>query len=271
YWVSKKQYWCKYCSIFIRDDAPSRRMHETGLKHSGNKERFIRDLYRNGNKAKIEKAEEAVQIARIEAVTGTGASASRLSTLDALRAQATHRPREPSRPADKLANYSSAKDLGFDDEEKTSYEIEQELKGRAGEVGGWETVEYEPTGQYTEPAEASSSKRKLGEYNPDDDNHEGFRIQKKKDPYAEDDWDPRSAIKGKAKAVKEEIKAEVKEATSERGVWAAADPSGGEFIGTWDEEEQQQVEVKPEPVKEEPKDTSGLFKKRRPPPSSRKK
>jgi hypothetical protein len=46
----------------------SRRSHETGLKHSGNKERFIRDLYRNGNKAKIEKAEEAVQIARIEAV-----------------------------------------------------------------------------------------------------------------------------------------------------------------------------------------------------------
>lgn len=22
YWVSKKQYWCKYCNIFVRDDAP---------------------------------------------------------------------------------------------------------------------------------------------------------------------------------------------------------------------------------------------------------
>jgi WW domain-binding protein 4 len=50
-------------------DAQSRRQHETGLKHSGNKERFIRDLYRNGNKAKLEKEEEAVQIARIEAVS----------------------------------------------------------------------------------------------------------------------------------------------------------------------------------------------------------
>lgn len=147
-----------------------------------------------------------------KAAAGTGATSSRLSTLEALRAAAPgHKARESSRSKDKFANYSSAKDLGFEDEEteKTSYEIEQELKGRAGEVGGWETVEAEPTGLYTPPvpAEAESStagaKRKLGEYttvkNEQDDNHEGWRIRQKKDPYDEEEWDPRAAIKGKVK------------------------------------------------------------------------
>lgn len=67
--MSKKQYWCKYCNIWVRDDAPSRRLHETGLKHQGQKERFIRDLYKGGERAKKEKEAEARQYARIEAVS----------------------------------------------------------------------------------------------------------------------------------------------------------------------------------------------------------
>lgn len=74
-------------------------------------------------------------------------------------------------------------------------------------------MDYEPVGlssthdsaQGDQPeALASGSggyKRKLGEYDiGDDEDHESFRIQpRKKDPYEEDDWDPRTAIKGKAR------------------------------------------------------------------------
>ncbi|ORY79309.1 hypothetical protein BCR35DRAFT_97119 [Leucosporidium creatinivorum] len=67
YWVSRDKYWCKYCKIFIADDKPSRILHETGLKHKGNYERFIRDIYKRGEKDQKEKAEEAREIARIEA------------------------------------------------------------------------------------------------------------------------------------------------------------------------------------------------------------
>ncbi|RSH90850.1 hypothetical protein EHS25_010026 [Saitozyma podzolica] len=163
YWVSKKQYWCKYCNIWIRDDAPSRRHHETGLKHQGNKERFVRDLYKSGDKAKRDAAAEAIEMARIEAsaaaahakdVGGTYAGRpSVLATISAAKAAASSSRLRPSEKRDKWANYSTAQQLGFDDEEtaKSSYEIEQELKGRAGEVGAWEEVGYEPQGYSTPP------------------------------------------------------------------------------------------------------------------------
>lgn len=31
YWVSKKQYWCKYCNIWIRDDAPVSQFTTTSI------------------------------------------------------------------------------------------------------------------------------------------------------------------------------------------------------------------------------------------------
>ena len=74
YWVSHKKYLCKYCNIYIADDAPSRRQHETGLKHKGNVERFVRGLYKAGEKRKQDLDEEKREIARIEKVRGRRAA-----------------------------------------------------------------------------------------------------------------------------------------------------------------------------------------------------
>ena len=196
-----------------------------------------------------------------QAALKSGDTATKLTLLESLRAKQAalraggHKARDRG-PKDAFANYTSAADLGFKDEDtqKTSYEIEQELKGRAGEVGGWETVDYEPTGAYSgaldeqgdgegeDKGEGSSSgprydggystgtgeKRKLGQYDlRDEDDPESFdfirrdeasaaaasttgagaysagtippKRRPKLDPYDEDDWDPRAAIKGKVR------------------------------------------------------------------------
>lgn len=69
YWVSHKKYWCKYCEVFIADDAPSRTHHENGLRHHGNKERFIRNLYKTGQKRKQDEDEEKREVERIDQVS----------------------------------------------------------------------------------------------------------------------------------------------------------------------------------------------------------
>ncbi|WVR06579.1 hypothetical protein IAU60_003611 [Kwoniella sp. DSM 27419] len=228
YWVSKKQYYCKYCSIYIRDDAPSRKQHETGLKHIGNVERYIRDLYRGGAQAKREKAQEAAEMARIEALaaaahakdTHTRAPSSRPSVLQAIASSsaAAAAARRPIRdkPKDKFANYSTAEQLGLvnPDEEESSYEIEQQLGGKVGEAGQWEVVEAEPGAAYT-PAEGS--KRTRDQRDDDEAEGEGWKFDHKgkkavRDPY-EDDWDPASLklkLKSKEKRVFED-KNKVKE------------------------------------------------------------
>ena len=69
YWVSKKKYFCKYCEIYIADDVPSRQHHENGLRHKGNRERFIRGLYKEGEKRKKDQDEEKREMARVELVS----------------------------------------------------------------------------------------------------------------------------------------------------------------------------------------------------------
>lgn len=69
YWVSKKRYFCKYCNVYIADDAPSRQHHEGGMKHKGNMERFIRGIYKAGEKRVKDAAEEQRDMARIEQVS----------------------------------------------------------------------------------------------------------------------------------------------------------------------------------------------------------
>lgn len=74
YWVSHKRYFCKYCNIYIADDAPSRRQHEGGLRHKGNVERFVRDLYKTGEKRKHDLEEEKREMARIDRVSSVSAA-----------------------------------------------------------------------------------------------------------------------------------------------------------------------------------------------------
>lgn len=68
YWVSKKRYFCKYCDVYIADDVPSRQHHENGLRHKGNVERFVRGLYKAGEKRKKDAEEEKKEMRRIEQV-----------------------------------------------------------------------------------------------------------------------------------------------------------------------------------------------------------
>ena len=66
YWVSKKRYFCKYCDIYIADDTPSRQQHENGLRHKGNVERFVRGIYKAGEKHKKDLEEEKREMKRVE-------------------------------------------------------------------------------------------------------------------------------------------------------------------------------------------------------------
>lgn len=85
YWVSHKKYFCKYCNIYIADDVPSRRQHESGLRHKGNVERFVRGLYKEGEKRKQDLEEEKREMARVEQVRGLDTHTYFLLTAQALR------------------------------------------------------------------------------------------------------------------------------------------------------------------------------------------
>ncbi|CAE6431357.1 unnamed protein product [Rhizoctonia solani] len=147
FWVSKKRYWCKYCGISIADDAPSRQHHESGQRHKGNVDRYIRDIYKTSEKKKKDAAEEEREMKRIDAAAreayakdiGSGAAAGSTSTASSSSAPAP-RPAAakppPAKPTDKFANYSTAESLGFVDEAA----LEAQRRQTEGLAGEWQLV-----------------------------------------------------------------------------------------------------------------------------------
>ncbi|KDQ57436.1 hypothetical protein JAAARDRAFT_47417 [Jaapia argillacea MUCL 33604] len=149
YWVSKNRYYCKYCEIYIADDAPSRRQHETGLRHKGNVERFVRGLYKASSQKKHDQDEEKREMARVEQAAqaafaqdvGAGYAKAGSSSSSAASTSAPVAPRKPPpKPSNPWQNYSTAASLGYDDPDEEKRLAEAERRRMAGIAGEWEVV-----------------------------------------------------------------------------------------------------------------------------------
>ncbi|CAG7854620.1 SubName: Full=Uncharacterized protein {ECO:0000313/EMBL:CCA68638.1} [Serendipita indica DSM 11827] len=179
YWVSNKKYFCKYCEIFIADDAPSRTQHENGLRHKGKKEQFIRNLYKSGEKKKREQEEERKEMARIELAAQasfagdvqSGRAKGSTSSYTALPKPSAPKPAVKSGPS--MANYTTARDLGIAQEEEEKMAKAIAMAQSQGVVGQWEVVETT-----TPTASALPQKRPLED--DEDEEGEGYRVRRKK-------------------------------------------------------------------------------------------
>ncbi|KAH0827810.1 major facilitator superfamily domain-containing protein [Lanmaoa asiatica] len=147
YWVSHKRYHCKYCNIYIADDKPSRQQHENGLRHKGNVERFVRGLYKEGEKRVREREEEkgimasvgrAAEVAyALDVASGRGGTSSSggvtRQTRDSTAAPKLKAKTMTMKPSDPYANYSTAASLGYGDPD--TEEVQQSTPG------AWTVVE----------------------------------------------------------------------------------------------------------------------------------
>ncbi|KAK4058420.1 hypothetical protein OIO90_000578 [Microbotryomycetes sp. JL221] len=175
----------------------SRTQHETGLKHKGNYERFIRDMYRKGAKDKHEKEEEAAEIARIEAAAAVAMG----QTPSTPAIAGSSKPVAATKPViDKFANYSTPESLGFkEDPEVEKRRLEQELRQQEGIIGQWERV-VKPSASFasmtTNGKQSSSSRKedvapdKVAEHEEEQERPTARRWLQEKSTADDDDWDP---------------------------------------------------------------------------------
>ncbi|KAJ3999613.1 hypothetical protein F5050DRAFT_1736690 [Lentinula boryana] len=148
YWVSKKKYYCKYCETYIADDVPSRQHHENGLRHKGNRERFIRGLYKEGEKRKKDSEDEKREMARVELAAQAaysqdiGAGRTK-ATSSSASASTSKKPttKAPPKPSNPFTNYSTAASLGYIDPDVERAVAEAALHQSQGVAGEWQVVE----------------------------------------------------------------------------------------------------------------------------------
>jgi hypothetical protein len=77
YWKSTPKYWCKHCSVFVRDTKLERTNHEATAKHQGAVKRALRDLHLNADQKEREKERARREVDRLNGVvSGSSSSAS---------------------------------------------------------------------------------------------------------------------------------------------------------------------------------------------------
>ncbi|KAI0705093.1 hypothetical protein C8T65DRAFT_653197 [Cerioporus squamosus] len=175
YWVSKNKYFCKYCNIYIADDAPSRKQHETGLRHKGNVERFVRGLYKAGEKRKADLEEEKREMARIEKAAGAAYAQDVASGLTKPGSSSSAGPSSSSaaagpkvaapKPSNPYANYTTAESLGYTDPDLERAKAEAERRRTEGIAGEWQVVDVIPPAP-EEGEEGGQSKHEVEEQKP---------------------------------------------------------------------------------------------------------
>ncbi|KAH9985807.1 hypothetical protein BJV74DRAFT_964753 [Russula compacta] len=188
YWVSKKRYFCKYCDVYIADDVPSRQHHENGLRHKGNVERFVRGLYKAGEKRKKDAEEEKREMRRIEQAAGAAfaqdVSAGRAQYAATASTASTSRATASSGQKPKnsggISDYSTPESLGYTDPDIERARAEAERRRMQGVAGDWEVVES----AHTEPPSATGEEATQGNdtQNPEDNQETSSKKRAVPDP-----------------------------------------------------------------------------------------
>ncbi|KAK8014090.1 hypothetical protein PG990_007386 [Apiospora arundinis] len=124
YWKSTPKYWCKHCSVYVRDTKLERQNHESTGKHQGAIKRFLRDIHRGHENQEKEKERAKREIDRLNGVVGTSSGASSSSaTTSAPQASAQATTAQRQKQWEQLA------DMGID--------VPTELRGDMAMAGEW--------------------------------------------------------------------------------------------------------------------------------------
>lgn len=76
HWKSTPKYWCKYCSVYVRDTKLERQNHEATGRHQGGLKRFLRDIHREHERGEKDKERARREVERLNGVVSGAPGAS---------------------------------------------------------------------------------------------------------------------------------------------------------------------------------------------------
>lgn len=74
HWKSTPKYWCKHCSIYVKDTPFERKQHESTGKHQGNLKRFLSGIQKNHAKNEREKDQAKAEVDRLNRIAGASST-----------------------------------------------------------------------------------------------------------------------------------------------------------------------------------------------------
>ncbi|KAI7552807.1 hypothetical protein KC331_g1642 [Hortaea werneckii] len=143
YWKSTPSYWCKFCSIYVRDTTIERKNHEASGKHQNNIQRNLRELQKGKQREDRDQQRAKDEVARLNGIVsgqgkasgGGGGDAGKTGILgvkDVGKAPAASSGSTLSASAQRKKHAEQLAAMGV--------ELPEELKREVTGVGGWQTV-----------------------------------------------------------------------------------------------------------------------------------
>ncbi|KAK4179116.1 hypothetical protein QBC36DRAFT_323229 [Triangularia setosa] len=135
YWKSTPKYWCKHCSVYVRDTKLERANHESTGKHQGAIKRSLRELHKSADQEQREKDRAKREVERLNGVVsslGSGASSSSAAGAKKYGSSSSVPPPAPSGPlsqAERQRQLEQLVELGVN--------IPTELRKDMAMVGEW--------------------------------------------------------------------------------------------------------------------------------------
>ncbi|KAK4221099.1 hypothetical protein QBC38DRAFT_523634 [Podospora fimiseda] len=94
YWKSTPKYWCKHCSVYVRDTKLERVNHEATGKHQGAIKRSLRDIHRAAEQVEREKDRAKREVERLNGVISSSSASPSSKPHAARSATTTTQPKE---------------------------------------------------------------------------------------------------------------------------------------------------------------------------------
>ncbi|CRK40015.1 hypothetical protein BN1723_004698, partial [Verticillium longisporum] len=94
YWKSTPKYWCKHCSVFVRDTKLERQNHEATGRHQGALKRSLRDIHRGHEREERDKERARREVDRLNGVVGGAAGSSASASVSSGQATAAQLARQ---------------------------------------------------------------------------------------------------------------------------------------------------------------------------------
>ncbi|KAK4244625.1 hypothetical protein C7999DRAFT_17139 [Corynascus novoguineensis] len=154
YWKSTPKYWCKHCSVYVRDTGLERANHEATAKHQNAIKRSLREIHRNAEQKEREKDRAKREVDRLNGVvSGSGRGGASSTAKSAARSSggAYGAPPQQVSQAERQKQLEQLAELGVN--------IPTEFRGSMAMAGEWtvtSTKVIEPTAEGTEGKDSVS-------------------------------------------------------------------------------------------------------------------
>lgn len=148
------KYWCKHCSIYVKDTPFERNQHESTGKHQGNLKRFLNGIQKNHARNEREKDQAKAEVDRLNRIAGASSSSDTPASLSAKPAAITASKKSSTNTlsaADQKRQWAQLAEMGI--------AVPESARADIALPGNWQTLSRKVV---PEPADVVDDKLNIG-------------------------------------------------------------------------------------------------------------